>query len=192
LDELRRLGQLDNTIILFTSDHGCHFRTRNSEYKRSCHEASIRIPMVWAGPGFESAGTIDRLVSLVDIPPTLLSAAGLDVPISMQGRNLMSLVRNRQAEWDNEVFVQISEDHVGRAIRTDRWKYCAIAPDRNGWKDVGSDRYVDGCLYDLHADPYELDNLASRAEYEPTLRELRDRLKRQMVRAGEAAPEIGP
>ena len=68
-DALRSLDMLDNTIILFTSDHGCHFKTRNNEYKRSCHESSIRVPTAISGPGFNNRGRVDRLVSLVDLPP---------------------------------------------------------------------------------------------------------------------------
>ena len=80
LDALKSLDLLDNTIVLFTSDHGCHFKTRNAEYKRSCHESSIRVPTALSGPGFEGGGQVRQLVSLVDLPPTLLDAAGLPVP----------------------------------------------------------------------------------------------------------------
>ena len=85
LDALKSLELLDNTIILFTSDHGCHFKTRNSEYKRSCHESSIRVPTALHGPGFTGGGQIQQLVSLIDLPPTLLDAAGVPVPEEMQG-----------------------------------------------------------------------------------------------------------
>src|SRR5690606_15354483 len=81
LDALQSLGLADDTILLFTSDHGCHFQTRNSagrvaEYKRSCHESSIRVPALFAGPGFAGGGQLQQLVSLVDLPPTLLDACG--------------------------------------------------------------------------------------------------------------------
>ena len=49
LDALKSLGLLEDTIVLFTSDHACHFRTRNKKYKRSCHESSIRVPTVLTG-----------------------------------------------------------------------------------------------------------------------------------------------
>src|SRR5208282_2879846 len=62
-DALRSLDAFDDTIILFTSDHGCHFKTRNSEYKRSPHESSIRIPMAFGGPGFEGGGQLPELIS---------------------------------------------------------------------------------------------------------------------------------
>ena len=91
-DALKSLALADDTIVLFTSDHGCHFKTRNSEYKRSCHESSIRVPTVLTGPGFRG-GQLQELVSLIDLPPTLLDAAGLEIPDQMQGRSLMPLLR---------------------------------------------------------------------------------------------------
>ena len=93
LDALRSLNLLENTVVLFTSDHGCHFKTRNAEYKRSCHESSIRVPTALCGPGFDGGGQIDALVSLVDLPPTLLDAAGLPIPPAMQGRSILGLLR---------------------------------------------------------------------------------------------------
>jgi arylsulfatase A-like enzyme len=77
LDALRSLNLLDDTIVLYTCDHGSHFKTRNAEYKRSCHEASLRVPTALTGPGFVGGGRLPQLVSLVDLPPTLLDAAGL-------------------------------------------------------------------------------------------------------------------
>ncbi|MFW5883622.1 MAG: sulfatase-like hydrolase/transferase, partial [Verrucomicrobiota bacterium] len=82
----RRLHK--KTIILFTSDHGNHFKTRNIEYKRSAHEASIRVPCVLAGPGFRGGGQLESLTSLIDMPPTLLDAAGVSVPETMHGQRL--------------------------------------------------------------------------------------------------------
>ncbi len=190
LDALRSLDMLDNTIVLFTSDHGCHFKTRNSEYKRSCHESSIRVPTVLSGPGFDGGGQISELVSLVDLPPTLLDAAGLPIPAAMEGRSILPLVRRENGDWPEEVFVQISESQVARAIRTHRWKYCVNAPDRVGWRDAGAERYVEESLYDLHADPCELENLAGVDAFRSIADELRDRLVARMVAAGEPAPVI--
>ncbi len=149
LDALRSLNLLDDTVVLFTSDHGCHFKTRNSEYKRSCHESSIRC----AGRALTGGGQLSELVSLIDLPPTLLDAAGLPIPDAMEGRSILPLVRRQAAAWPEEVFVQISESQVARAIRTARWKYCVNAPDGVGWRDAGSDHYVEEALYDLHDHP---------------------------------------
>lgn len=190
MDALKSLGLSDNTIVLFASDHGCHFKTRNSEYKRSCHESSIRTPAVLYGPGFIGGGTLTQLVSLIDLPPTLLDASGLPVPDSMQGRSIMPLVRKEAVEWQQEVLIQISETQVGRAIRTDRWKYSVSAADANGMDDASAGCYTEEFLYDLHADPYELVNLVGFSAYSEIKASLSRRLIARMVAAGESEPVI--
>ena len=189
-DTLRSLDLEDNTVLMHTTDHGCHFKTRNSEYKRSCHESSVRIPTAAQGPGFDSRGQIREVVSLIDFAPALLAAAGLSVPDTMQGRSMLPLVRREAEGWPEEAFIQISETQVGRAVRTQRWKYGVDAPDKSGMEDSSSDRYVEEHLYDLEIDPYELRNLIgleSRAEVADVMR---DRLLRRMVEAGEPEPAI--
>src|SRR5581483_11376436 len=192
---LREQGQWDNTILLRTSDHGCHFKTRNAEYKRSCHESSIRVPTLLHGPGFLGGGARPEMVSVVDLPPTLLDAAGLPVPPEMQGRSLMPHLRGRGGDWPGEVFVQISEAENARAIRTPRWKYSVTAPATDAerarnepWWPV----YVEQALYDLDADPAELDNLIERDSHRATAAELRARLLQRMAAAGERVPMILP
>lgn len=192
IDALKSLEMLDNTIILFTTDHGCHFKTRNDEYKRSCHESSVRLPTAIMGPGFNSGGQIREVVSLLDMPPTLLDGAGLPVPDQMQGRSVVPLVKRQAVDWPEETFIQISEAQVGRAVRTQRWKYGVDAPQKHGGKDAGSDRYVEQYLYDLEYDPYELTNLVDADSHEQVRVVMRERLIRRMVEAGEAIPVIEP
>lgn len=191
-DALKSLHLDEDTVVLYTSDHGCHFKTRNGEYKRSCHESAARVPTALWGPGFDGKGRVDALVSLVDLPPTLLDAAGLPIPSSMEGRSLLPLLDGDAADWPEEVFIQISESQVGRAIRTRRWKYGVDAPDKSGWSDAGSDHYVEQYLYDLDSDPYELQNLAGHEALADVSAGLRERLIARMVAAGEAAPTIEP
>ncbi len=191
-DALKSLRLSDNTIILFTADHGCHFKTRNLEYKRSCHESSIRVPMAFTGPGFDGGGQLRELVSLVDLPPTLLDAANLPVPFHMQGHSLMPLLRRQSMSWPEDVFVQISEDQLGRAVRTHRWKYAVYAPDKSPIDDAASDHYVEEFLYDLEYDPYEQRNLIGYESHKAVAEKMRARLVRHMVEAGEAAPSIKP
>jgi arylsulfatase A-like enzyme len=190
--ELERLGMADDTLIIYTSDHGSHFRTRNAEYKRSCHEGCIRIPLVIQGPGFEGGQVVDELVSLIDLPTTVLAAAGVKHPEDWRGRPLQRLVSGEAQDRPEEVFLQISESQVGRAIRTDRWKYSVVAPGKSGRDDAGSDVYVEEFLYDLQADPHEKYNLVSHPFYAELRAELGRRLVRCMVEAGETAPEIRP
>ncbi|MCJ7737184.1 MAG: sulfatase-like hydrolase/transferase [Anaerolineae bacterium] len=190
LDALKSLDLLDNTIVLFTSDHGCHFKTRNAEYKRSCHESSIRVPTALRGPGFDGGGYMSQLVSLVDLPPTLLDAAGLSIPQQMQGRSILPLLRSSTNDWPDDVFIQISESQVGRAVRTHRWKYSVSAPGRDPENDSRSGRYTEEFLYCLETDPYELTNLIGLESHQEVASVMRDRLVRRMVEAGEAAPEV--
>lgn len=191
LDALKSLDLTDNTIVLFTSDHGCHFKTRNSEYKRSCHESSIRTPAALIGPGFDSGGQIRELVSLIDLPPTLLDAAGIPIPEIMQGRSILPLLRRETDGWPEEMYLQISEAQVGRAVRTHRWKYSVRAPEGIG-RAASSDRYVEEFLYDLEADPYELNNLIGLPSHLEVAKVMRERLQRRMAEAGEAPAEIIP
>lgn len=188
-DELGRLGLADDTLVVYTSDHGSHFRTRNGEYKRSCHEGCIRVPLIINGPGFAAGGVPSELVSLVDLPPTILSAAGVRVPDHMRGRPLQDLASHDVVDWPQEVFLQISESQCGRAIRTSRWKYSVTAPDKKGG-DPCSDTYVEDCLYDLVQDPHERHNLVADPGLADVRRELAKTLKRRMTQAGEEAPEI--
>lgn len=188
-DKVEELGIADNTLIIFTSDHGSHFRTRNSEYKRACHDSCIHIPMVISGPGFTGGKVIEELVSLIDLPPTVLSTGGLEMPSSVRGRPLQQLVDDTATDWREELFLQLSESHCGRAIRTQKWKYSVRAPDKTG-SDPDSDVYVEDYLYDLESDPHERNNLVSEPGYENIRAKLAARLKKRMSQAGEQKPEI--
>ncbi|MFC4402730.1 sulfatase-like hydrolase/transferase [Gracilibacillus xinjiangensis] len=192
LDTLKSLGIREETIVLFTSDHGCHFKTRNHEYKRSCHESSIRIPTAITGPGFFHGGKKKELVSLIDFPPTLLDAAGIKVPEQMSGHSFLPLVNQEAGDWENEVFIQISESQVGRAIRTNRWKYSVSDPDADRIYDASSDRYVEEFLYDLAADPYELTNLIGFRSHQKVAEVLRGKLLKKIIQMENETPVIQP
>ena len=186
-------GLADNTIFVFMSDHGCHFMTRNQEYKRSTHNSSLRVPLLITGPGFEMARQIQEIVGIVHIAPTLLDAVGVPAPASMQGRSFLPLVRDAKARasWPEKELIQISESMTGRAIRTREWTYCIADP--TGMTDKpASDNYHEYQLYDQRNDPHELVNLAGRKEYRAVSSELQDQLKQLMTAAGEAEPEITP
>jgi uncharacterized sulfatase len=177
---LEERGIADNTVVLFTSDHGCHFRTRNREYKRSCHDNSIHVPLVAAGPGFAGGGARDEMVSLIDVAPTVLRAAGLDPTAAMRGRALQDLPAGRADGWRDDVFVQISEHEMGRAVRTRRWKYAVHVPDESGWETPWAQQWRESHLYDLSTDPFERCNLVSDAAYADVRAEMRQRLLRHM------------
>ncbi|MGB9958752.1 sulfatase-like hydrolase/transferase (plasmid) [Haloferax prahovense] len=175
-EALARRGIRDETLVAFTSDHGCHFRSRPGEYKRTCHEASIHVPAVLTGPGIDAGRVVERTVSLVDWAPTILDAAGNDVPKSMYGHSLLDDEHPRAGE----AFIQLSGSEIGRAIRTDRWKLGVSAPTLTGWRggkaEKSSDHYVERYLYNLARDPAERVNLVGRPEYRAVFERLRDRL----------------
>jgi arylsulfatase A-like enzyme len=189
--ELDALHLADRTIVALVSDHGCHFRTRNAEYKRSGHDSSIHVPFVAAGPGLGGGRAVRRLVSHVDVAPTLLDAAGLTVPESMQGRSAMPLVRqDGTATGIDEVFIQISESMTGRALRTPEWTYVVAVPDGQSRQHAAA--YVEYQLYDLRSDPHQLVNLAGRRETRAVSARLRDRLLARMADAGDPPATIAP
>ena len=190
-DAVYSLGIEEDTILLFASDHGCHFKTRNSEYKRSCHESSVRVPCAVVGPGFNRKGERDELFSLVDIAPTLLDAAGLDAP-GAQGNSIMPALATGTGFPADEQFIQISEDKVSRALRTRRWKYAVTAFGLDGNEHPASKVYTEEFLYDLEADPFEQQNLI-RVEQLAAVREnLRNRLIRKILSIEGIEVEIDP
>jgi len=175
MDALKSLDMTGDTIVMFTSDHACHFKTRNDEYKRACHESAIRVPTMITGPGFAGGGQVRALFSMVDVAPTLIDAAGLEVPKHMAGRSAMPVIRDSRAPWRQDLFFQISETETGRALRTHRWKYGVTSkyhPDR-----PRSDTYRESYLYDLAHDPHEMVNLAGM----PVFRGLADDLKARLL-----------
>ena len=210
LKTLREEKLEDNTIVMFLSDHGCHFRTRNEEYKRSPHESSVHVPLMIQGPGFNNRQTVTELVSMIDIAPSILDMVGVKAPSCMQGRSFIPLLHDEtaRAQWRNEVLIQISESEIARALRTPEWTYVALAPQANPLKDPGSKRYQDYQLYNNRADPHQLVNMIGRLDarwpddkillnyvgHQRSMREitahLRERLIERMVEAGEDRPEI--
>lgn len=193
LGTLKQQGLEDNTIVVFTSDHSCHFKTRNTEYKRSPHESSIHIPLIIRGPGFRGPAQIQELVSQVDLSPTLLAAVGAAIPSSMQGRSFLPLVKGENPEWRNEVYFRMSEFVTGRAIRTPQYTYAVSAPKRPGWQPVAeSDSFVEYILYDLFADPFQHTNLAGHADSRIVEEKMRGRLLARIAEAGGLHPTIEP
>ncbi len=191
---LERTGQLDNTIILFFSDHGCTFRTRLGEYKRSPHESSIRVPFVIAGPGFDQSATINEVVSLLDLTPTLLDGAGITPITSMRGKPLKALARDPKVRktWDSTAYFQISQSICGRGIRTSDWCYCAFDPTVLHGEAEYSRHYQDFALYSIAGDPAETVNLIGRPEYKDIAAHLRSELLKRIIAAGEPETTITP
>lgn len=190
--KLEATGQLENTVIVFFSDHGCHFHTRMGEYKRTPHDAAIRVPLIFAGPGFDNSVQCDEVVSLIDMTATLIEATGTQVPSTMQGKSLMKLPTDKDARksWDNTAYYEISASMTARGIRTKDWTYACYDPSASPNKDERGTNYIDYCLYNTSADPYQKSNLIGRPEYREICKELREETKKRIIANGEPAPKI--
>ncbi|MGN1419497.1 MAG: sulfatase-like hydrolase/transferase [Acutalibacteraceae bacterium] len=190
-EKLKQLGIYDDTVIIYTSDHGCHFKTRNSEYKRSCHESSVHTPLIIKGGGFSGGKTEKRLTSLIDLPPTLLSMAGIDIPKTYMGVDLTKQMNDPGQKRDC-VFMQISESQCGRAVRTPKYKYSVRSVGVSGQAVHSSKIYFEDYLYDLENDPNEKYNLIKDPNYKSERQKLKAMLIDQMKKAGEKTPVILP
>ncbi|MBQ3105563.1 MAG: sulfatase-like hydrolase/transferase [Lachnospiraceae bacterium] len=196
--KLKEKGLYENTVILYASDHGSHFRTRNQDehlngyddYKRSCHDGCLRVPLIVAGGPFRGGKTVDALVSTAGIPKTLLALAGVDVGDDMIGENLLDVAEGTNPNRDNEVFAQISESRVGRCIRTPEFTYSVYAPGVHGGIAGASDCYADDFLYDLRIDPHQLNNVVKDTSYDEIKKKLRERLLVWIERAEGVRPRI--
>lgn len=179
--KLKEKGLYDNTVIVYTSDHGSHFKTRNQDdhrrgyddYKRTCHDAALHVPLVICGGPFKGGKTVTDIVSTDSIPKTLLALAGVDVGDKMIGENLVDVLEHKNPNRPNRAFAQISESRVGRCVRTDKWLYSVYAPDADGGEVASSDVYADDFLYDMEKDPYQLTNVVADPAYHDVKMELR-------------------
>lgn len=191
VEKLKNMGIYDDTIIIYTSDHGAHFKTRNPEYKRSSHESASHTPLIIKGGGFEGGINESRLTSLIDLPPTLLSMAGIPVPNDYAGIDLTEQIDNPDKKRDC-VFIQVSEASNSRAIRTERFKYEVRDMALTGYTHHKANVYWESYLYDLKRDPNEKINLVKDSRYKKIRQELKYLLLEQMKNAGEEAPVIFP
>lgn len=187
ISKLKEKNLFEDTVIIFTSDHGCHFKTRNMEYKRSCHDSAIHVPLVISGGSFKGGKKDSRLVSLLDLPATLLDVAEIPIPESYRGLSLMS-----DKKRDN-VYIEISESQCGRAIRTDRYTYSvsALTPV-SGMTKKNVKLYFEDYLYDNEKDPNQKNNLVKDSQYKDVKESLKKELIREMEKAGERDFRILP
>ena len=198
VDRLKTKGLYDDTVIIFASDHGSHFMTRNrdehlnggDDYKRSCHDAALHVPLVIAGGPYKGGKTVTELVSTESLPKTILALAGVDVGDAMIGENLLDVVEKKDPDRPNQVFAQISESRVGRCVRTADWLYSVYAPGVNGGEAAASDTYADDFLYDMRSDPWQLNNVVADPAYAAVKAELRQTLLGWIERAEGYRPVI--
>ena len=198
VNKLKEMGIYEDTVIIYLADHGSHFMTRNQDahlngyddYKRSMHDACLRVPLVVTGGEFTGGGVVTDLISTAGLPKTILGIAGVDVGDKMIGEDFADVLHKTDPDRPNEVFAQISESRVGRAIRTADYAYSVYAPGINGGAQPAADLYADDFFYDLKKDPYELNNLIDDPAYTQVKQELRKKLLKWIRLAENAEPEI--
>ena len=157
LDALDKSPYRDNTIVVLWSDHGYHMGEKSTFQKHSLWERSTHVPLVIAGPSVEAGGRCNRVVSLLDLYPTLLAMCGLPSNEKNEGRSLVPLLEDPKQPWP---FPAITS-----------WKQNSFAVQNENYRYI---RYSDGSeeLYDSINDPNEWTNLADKTE----LAEVKQRL----------------
>lgn len=189
--KLKEKNLYENTVILYASDHGSHFKTRNTDnhlngyddYKRTCHDSALHVPLIIAGGPFKGGKKVDELVSTESLPKTLLALAGIDVQDAMIGENLLDVVQQKDPHRKNQIFAQISESRLGRCIRTNDYLYSVYAPGIHGGEKAASDYYADDFLYDLKKDPWQLNNVVQDPAYTEVKIVLRKELAKWIEKA---------
>ncbi len=190
LAELERLGLAENTVIIFMSDNGYFLGERGFSGKWVHYEESLRVPLLIADPRLPAGRrgkTTDELSLNIDIAPTLLSFAGLEVPQEYQGRSLVPLLRGEQVKWRSDFFCE----------------HLFVHADIPQWEGVRAERYVYAryftqkpvyeFLHDLKADPQELKNLAREEGHAALLERMRRRTNElRDANGGPYSPERFP
>jgi N-acetylglucosamine-6-sulfatase len=172
---LNERGLLDQTMLIFTSDHGYFYGEHGlSVERRLAYEEAIRIPLLVRYPPLIRPGTkVDPFVLSVDIAPTLIELAGAKSPDKIQGQSLVPLLKGESAKLRDSFLIEYFSDKVFE--RVDRMGYQAVRTDR--WKYI---HYIDLTgvdeLYDLKVDPYEMKNLIDDPAASEPLADLRREL----------------
>jgi len=215
VEALKKSRLLDNTLLIFTTDHGIAFPGA----KATLFDLGIEIALIMHGPDEFSGGkVIDAMVSNADLMPTLCEVAGVEPPTDIDGKSLLPLVRGEVAKLHERIFVELTY-HAAydpmRGVRTERFKYIRSFADRPFWLPPNVDNGLTKdwykrnqpevfktprpkeMLFDLQSDPLEQNNLVGKPEFEPVLNELRATLDRWMeatddpIRLGHVRPPKG-
>ena len=175
LDALDELGLRENTIVIFTSDHGYLLGHHHKFQKQHLFEEATRVPFIMSVPWMrESHGkATQQITELVDVYPTVAELAGLTPPDGLQGHSMVALLENPASEkWKRTDAFTISRSG-GESIRTNDWRYTHW-----GFGTKGDE------LFDRKSDPGEFTNLASDPKYAEQLADLKARLEARRVEAG--------
>lgn len=175
LGQLRELGLAENTLIVFTADHGNMLGDLNRWFKGAMYEGSARIPLLMKAPAtgafttqFNRGTVISKIVENIDVLPTLCEMAGVPLPSQgIQGRSLTKLVAGTEPDWKERAFAE----RGSAMVRTAQYKFI-----KNGKQN---ERHGGGAveLYDLTKDPRETNNLAQDPAYAATVQELAAQLE---------------
>ena len=168
--------QLDNTLIIFTSDEGYFYGEHGlSKERRLAYEESIRIPLFMRWPKLIKAGSVvDQFALNIDIAPTLLEIGGAPAQKEIHGRSLVPLLRGEKVPWRDSFLIEYFSDKVFprvskmgyQAVRSEQWKYIHYT-DLDGMDE----------LYDLKADPYEMKNLVAGSQARETEAQMKAKLQ---------------
>jgi len=176
LDALREAGMEDNTLIIFTSDHGDMDSAHKLEHKSVLYEESVRVPFIMNYKGMISEGIVDdtHLISNgMDLFPTLCDYAGIQAPEGLHGRSLRPLAQGEESKrWRDFV---VTESQNARMLRTGRFKYCIY--DSGGHREQ---------LIDIKNDPGETKNLAEIGDYKDILDVHRKLLREWVEKTGDS------
>lgn len=182
LDTLDELGLTDNTLVVWTADHGDALACHGGQFDKGSYlvEEVLRIPLAVRWPDRIPASQVcEHLVSLIDLAPTFLDAARASFEHQTDGRSFLPLCGGTRSGWRADLMCEThgyGDEVVGRALITDRYKYVATSGQRHE-------------LYDLHGDPYELANLIDEPDSAAIRSDLRQRLADWRRRTGDTAPE---
>jgi N-acetylglucosamine-6-sulfatase len=173
---LRAVGELDNTLIIFTSDNGFfHGEHRMPNDKMLVYEPSIRVPLIMRGPGVPEGAERRQLVTNADLAPTILEVADASATKPQDGSSLLPLLADPRLEWGRDLLIEGAEGFTVRgfaAIRTYRYVYAEYT---TGERE----------LYDLERDPHQLQSLHDDPGYAPVRADLARRLQALRVCEGE-------
>ena len=192
LDELDRLGLSENTLVIWTTDHGDPIASHGGHFGKEAFlsEEVLRVPFAMRWPRkIRSNQTSQHLISLMDLPVTLLDAAKTSFNGPVDGRSLLDVVLEERAEagaelWRKDLMCETHGHHgeqvVGRALLTERYRYAVYKH-----ADV-DDREAE--LYDIEADPYQLNNLIEDPDYHKIVEQLDQSLETWRKQTGDTAP----
>jgi uncharacterized sulfatase len=168
LDAMDRDGLWENTIVIFTSDHGWHLNNHEGLFgKVSLFQESAKVPLIVAGPGIK-AGVSPRTVEMVDFFPTLCEMAGLAPPKKTDGKSLVPLLRDPKAAWEMPAYSVLRRGKTwGKAVYIEDYRYT----------EWGDDASKGAELYDLKSDPQEFKNLATDPSHEMIRGKLKELLR---------------